>query len=138
VGVESTIVDVTSDEPRLLRLGGVSEARISDLVGQRVARVTQGTVAAPGALASHYAPNARVELVRADEVASRLESLLASGMRAGVLKLPEDAAEAARVLYARLRAADADGYDIVLAVPPGDDDGIGAVVRDRLQRAAAR
>ena len=138
VGVESTIVDVTSDEPRLLRLGGVSEARIADLVGRRVARVTRGTVAAPGALASHYAPNARVELVRAAEVASRLEALRASGTRAAVLDLPEDPAEAARVLYSRLRAADADGYDVVLAVPPGDDDGIGAVVRDRLQRAAAR
>jgi L-threonylcarbamoyladenylate synthase len=138
VGVESTIVDVTSDEPRLLRLGGVSEARLADLVGRRVARVTEGVVAAPGTLASHYAPNARVELVHAGEVRSRLEGLRTSGVRARVLDLPEDPAESARVLYARLRAADADGYDVVLAVAPGDDDGIGAVVRDRLQRAAAR
>jgi L-threonylcarbamoyladenylate synthase len=138
VGVESTILDITGDEPRLLRLGGVSEARLTELMGQRIERIAGGGVAAPGTLASHYAPNARVELVHPDDVSSHLEALRSSGIRAGVLELPDDHTECARVLYSRLRAADADGYDVVLAVAPGDDDGIGAVVRDRLRRAAAR
>ena len=57
------------------------------------------------------------------------------GERVGVLTLPNDAALAARELYATLRALDAEGYDtIVTALPP--DDEAHAAVRDRLLRAA--
>jgi L-threonylcarbamoyladenylate synthase len=52
-----------------------------------------------------------------------------------VLEPPDDTDEYARVLYARLRAADEAGVDVVLAVPPAAI-GIGAAVADRLRRAA--
>jgi L-threonylcarbamoyladenylate synthase len=138
VGVESTIVDVTADEPRLLRLGGVSEREIEKAVRGVVSRQTSGEIAAPGTLRSHYAPRARVELVSALEADARLRELRAAGVRAGVIDAPSDPREYARVLYARLRAADADGLDVVLAIPPADDGGMGSVVLDRLTRAAAR
>ncbi|MDP9333086.1 MAG: L-threonylcarbamoyladenylate synthase, partial [Actinomycetota bacterium] len=64
VGVESTIVDVTGAEPVVLRVGGISEERLAELVGAQLARRTAGEIAAPGTLESHYAPEARVELVR--------------------------------------------------------------------------
>jgi len=73
VGVESTIFDVTNAEPVLLRVGGISEERLAALVGARLAHRTAGEVAAPGTLASHYAPVARVELVRTAELAARAE-----------------------------------------------------------------
>jgi L-threonylcarbamoyladenylate synthase len=138
VGVESTIVDVTTSEPRLLRLGGVSEREIEESVRGELSRQTSGQIAAPGTLRSHYAPRARVELVSALEADARLRELRAAGVRAGVLDAPSEPREYARVLYARLRAADADGLDVVLAIPPPDDGGLGSVVLDRLTRAAAR
>src|SRR5262249_43181876 len=55
VGVESTIVDVTGAEPAILRLGGVSRADIERVLGRTCVLRTHGEVAAPGALASHYA-----------------------------------------------------------------------------------
>ena len=58
VGVESTIVDVTGTEAVILRVGGVSEARLARLAGAPLARRTSGEIAAPGTLPSHYAPNA--------------------------------------------------------------------------------
>ncbi len=51
VGVESTIVDVTGAAPVVLRVGGVSEERLAEVVGAPLARVTSGEIAAPGTLA---------------------------------------------------------------------------------------
>jgi L-threonylcarbamoyladenylate synthase len=138
VGIESTIVDVTGSEPVVLRVGGVAEERIAELVGTPLARRTHGEIAAPGTMVSHYAPRARVELSTADEITARAERLRADGLKVGVIDAPTDVAVYARALYEQLRALDRSGVDIILAVPPVDTDGIGAAVADRLRRAAAR
>jgi L-threonylcarbamoyladenylate synthase len=137
VGVESTIVDVTGPEPTVLRVGGVSEARLADIVGTPLARRTSGEVAAPGTLAAHYSPHARLELVDAGDLGARAEQLRAHGLTVGVLEAPAAVDEYARVLYGRLRELDADGVDVILAVPPADTGDLGAAVADRLRRAAA-
>jgi L-threonylcarbamoyladenylate synthase len=137
VGVESTIVDVTSSTPVILRVGGVSEARLAALAGRPLERRTSGEIAAPGTLPSHYAPDTRVELVAARDLEARAAALRASGTRVAILDAPADPNEYARVLYARLRAADAAQCDVILAVLPPDDGSIATAVVDRLRRAAA-
>jgi L-threonylcarbamoyladenylate synthase len=152
IGVESTIVDCTTEPFAILRVGGVAVDEVERVAGAPVVRKTRGEVAAPGTLDAHYAPAARVELVERRGLAARAAALSASGARVGVLALasdrtavadeiivlaaPSDVDEYARVLYQRLRDADDRGLDVVLAVPP-PDTGIGAAVRDRLSRAAA-
>ena len=138
VGVESTIVDVSGAEPVILRVGGIGEHELADVVGAPLARRTAGEIAAPGTLASHYAPDARVVLVGAGEVAARAEELRGDGLEVGVLDAPDSVAEYARVLYRRLRELNEQGVDVILAVPPDETDGVGAAVTDRLRRAAAR
>lgn len=149
VGVESTIVDCTMDQPRVLRVGGITVEMLGGLLG--VEPPVGGATRAPGTLASHYAPNARVEVMDETEVAARVAALSDAGARVGVLAAhrsglelprgtvtlatPEDAEEYARVLYATLRKADVLGLDVVLAVPPAPE-GIGRAVADRLRRAA--
>jgi L-threonylcarbamoyladenylate synthase len=153
VGIESTIVDCTGDVPAILRVGGVTRDAVERIVGAPVELRTRGEVAAPGTLASHYAPNARVELVERDDVVERAAELTGTRTRVAVLALegdlpgtteqerfvvlapPRDVDEYARFVYQRLRDADASGMDVVLVVPP-PDEGIGAAVRDRLARAA--
>jgi L-threonylcarbamoyladenylate synthase len=137
VGIESTIVDVTGREPVILRVGGVDEHRLAELVGAPLARRTTGEVAAPGTLPSHYAPDTRVELVTAAEIDARAEHLRSVGLAVGVVDAPRDATAYARVLYQQLRDLDRRGVDVILAVAPDDTDGIGAAVADRLRRAAA-
>jgi L-threonylcarbamoyladenylate synthase len=137
VGVESTIVDVSGAEPVLLRVGGIGEARLAQLVGARLTRRTEGEVAAPGTLESHYAPDAHVELVRAGELDARAGCLRAAGLTVGVLDAPDDVGEYARGLYRALRELDRRRVDVILAVAPADTEGIGAAVVDRLRRAAA-
>jgi L-threonylcarbamoyladenylate synthase len=138
VGVESTIVDVTGAAPVVLRVGAVSERRLQQILGVPVARRTDGAVAAPGTLPSHYAPRTPLELVAREDLAARTAALRASGMRVAVVDAPADVAEYARVLYARLRDADRAGADVIVAVLPADDGDLGTVVSDRLRRAATK
>ena len=151
VGVESTIVDCSVDPVRVLRVGGVTVEELRACLGTDVP--VGGTTPAPGTLASHYAPVARVEVVADDdELDARVRHLVDAGERVGVLALrrpgqpepsdavtlatPETAEEYARILYASLREADVLGLTVVVAVPP-DATGIGRAVADRLRRAAA-
>lgn len=136
VGVESTIIDVAGNAPVLLRLGGVPEGEIAKVVGAELARRTAGTVAAPGTLPSHYAPNTRLALARAADVDAMISDLRKQGKRVAILSAPANNEDYARVLYARLRDADATGADVIIAIEPEDDGGFGATVRDRLRRAA--
>lgn len=151
VGVESTIVDCTVDPPEVLRPGGVGLERLADLLGHPVGRWHgDRVVAAPGTLAAHYAPAARVVVVEPDEVVGAAAELVAAGERVALLTpapvvgvdpavIPLDPAGGtehyARVLYQRLREADRLGAEVVLAVPP-PAEGLGVAVRDRLERAA--
>lgn len=145
VGVESTIVDCTGDAPRLLRPGAVGVEEIEAVTGLDVV-AADPAVRAPGTLASHYAPNARVVLVdqsELDDVVPRSTAPVALLAPAGVptppgvtrLAAPQDATDYARALYAALREADASGARTVLAVAPRDG-ALAAAVLDRLGRAA--
>ena len=151
VGLESTIVDCTAEVPRVLRPGAITAEDIESVLG--VAPAIGGAIRAPGTLASHYAPDARVELVAADALGPRVRECDRVGVRVGVLALAVDLGpenpringvtlatmatveEYANGLYSALRKADQLGMDLVLAVPPSPD-GIGTAVIDRLRRAA--
>ena len=152
VGVESTIVDCRGAAPVVLRLGGVSMERLTEVLGIAPRLAVDEPARAPGMLAAHYAPRAGVEVVQTpDEAVTRVAALLAAGERVAVLApavisaLSPDAlelepagpaADYARVLYDRLRQVDRLEADVVVVVPP-PPGGLGDAVRDRLHRAAA-
>jgi L-threonylcarbamoyladenylate synthase len=142
-GIESTIVDFSSGSPRLLRSGGIARSEVEKVTGP-LAAASKNEVSAPGMIASHYAPKARLRL-DANEI-KESEALLAFGTmlpanasRARkVLNLSQngDLTEAASNLYAHLRALDLVNADTI-AVSPIPHEGLGEAIRDRLQRAAA-
>ncbi len=159
VGVESTIVDCTGSHPGVLRPGAITAEMIGELLG--APPQIGGSTRAPGTLASHYAPLARVELVDPSELEARLAVLRGGGERIGLIEWRNDRPEAERgsfelghddsvvtlatvrttaeyahELYSALRKADEWGVDLILAaVPPLD--GVGVAVMDRLRRAAS-
>jgi L-threonylcarbamoyladenylate synthase len=147
VGVESTIVDATGAAPRLLRPGAVSVSDVSAVGGVPVA-AGPATTRAPGTLPAHYAPDAQVRVVAAQDLTDDAEPVSAPrvGLLApqavptprGVVRLaaPQSVESYARGLYAAMREADALGLSLVLAVAPAGD-GLAAAVRDRLRRAEA-
>jgi L-threonylcarbamoyladenylate synthase len=151
VGVESTIVDLSRGRAALLRPGGMPRDEIEAIVGPLAAGDARSP-AAPGTLASHYAPRARVIAVALDEVPAVAAAAAATGDRVAVLApaaafaawptlgalahpLPDDVAGMARELYGALRDLDAAQVDVVIAaLPPAA--GLGEAVGDRLRRAA--
>ncbi|MEZ5840112.1 MAG: L-threonylcarbamoyladenylate synthase [Hyphomicrobiales bacterium] len=147
VGLESTIVACLEGTPRLLRPGGISRADIERVIGRDLVTapsVEDARPAAPGMLASHYAPHARVRL-EAKSVAPG-EALLAFGpdlppgaeAAAMVLNLSKagDTVEAAANLFGHLARLDRSGAPAI-AVMPIPAEGLGEAIRDRLARAAA-
>ena len=134
VGVESTILD-PGPPARLLRPGGVPPEAIAALLGEAPARPTGPAIEAPGMLASHYAPAARVRLNAS--VAAPGEWLIGFGAVAGddSLSPSGDLHQAAAALFAALHRADASGRPI--AVAPIPETGLGQAINDRLRRAAA-
>ena len=141
VGVESTIVDCTGDVPVILRPGAVSANDVREVTGLDLG--TRSDVRAPGTLASHYAPAARVTIIAAADASevqppAGLLALASVPTPPGVVRLsaPETVDDYARVLYAALREADALHLPSVVAIAPSPE-GIGAAVIDRLTRAAA-
>ncbi len=149
VGVESTIVDLSSELPTLLRPGGIAVERIEAVVGELARAGPATTPKAPGQLPSHYAPRTRLVLVpafgaevrdgeRAGLLAFRPppKELRARCAAVEVLSEAGDLTEAAARLFAALHRLDAEQLDVIYAerVPP---EGLGAAILDRLQRAAA-
>jgi len=141
VGLESTIISCLG-EPALLRAGGLPRAEIEGVLGSALSQSAPGrTPRAPGMLASHYAPKARLRLNA--EAAGDDEALLAFGPRVPATRGPMlnlsprgDLIEAAANLFAYLRALDASGAASI-AVMPVPDQGLGEAINDRLARAAA-
>ena len=142
VGLESTVLDLTTPIPTLLRPGGTTIEALEETVGP-IARGS-GTDAAPrspGMLASHYAPSLPLRLGARNIRPG--EALLAFGKRAprgakevAWLSRTGDLAEAAVNFFAALRALDRPDFSGI-AVMPIPEHGLGAAINDRLRRAAA-
>ena len=136
IGLESSVVGFSGETPVLLRAGAVAREDIEHVVGPL--DKPSGTVEAPGMLASHYAPRARLRLNAAD--ARPGETLLAFGPDAppngANLSARGNLNEAAANLFAMLRALDKMGAQII-AVMPVPNHGLGEAINDRLARAAA-
>jgi L-threonylcarbamoyladenylate synthase len=144
VGVESTIIACLGGPPRLLRPGGVTREAAEAVMGGKLDDGEGAAAApiAPGQLASHYAPNARLRL-DADAPAPG-EAWLGFGpdprlhqaVAAANLSEKGDLVEAAANLFAALRRLDASGAGRI-AVARIPLHGLGEAIRDRLARAAA-
>lgn len=145
VGIESTVIDLSTARPTLLRPGAVTRAQIEAALGQPVVRTVMASsgadvgLASPGLLARHYAPGRPMRLEAREQRPG--EALLAFGPDApsgpGILNLSSggDLAEAAANLFRMLRALDQPAYGAI-AVMPIPDDGLGEAINDRLTRAA--
>lgn len=146
-GIESTVVDVTGEVPRVLRPGLVTVPMLEAVCGRvDVGATGDGVARAPGQMAKHYSP--RTPLVLADS-ADAADFLYARFCDAGLrvvsvgfdlffayCPMPDEPESYAAGLYATLHDLDDGRYDrIVIEMPP--DEPAWAAVRDRLARAAA-
>lgn len=150
-GIESTVIDCSGDAPTVLRLGALPLSALRAVVSDlriRVARVEEDAAAlpSPGMTRKHYAPRARLVVVRADAVDDALRELgdgvglVTSRPRRRALEpretvaLPDDAAGYGAGLYAALHHLDDAGCKVIVVEAVPDDESWSAV-RDRLSRA---
>ena len=141
VGVESTIIDCTHENPRILRPGAITEEMIVDATGysnaSEVGSEDLPEIRVSGSLESHYSPLAIVLLDQSPIIGQGFIALADVPTPEDVIRLasPKNTEEFARVLYASLRAADEKGLkEVVVKQPQGN--GIAIAIRDRLIRAA--
>ena len=154
VGIESSIVDCTRNQPVLLRPGVLTRAQLSAACGIAVLSADDqpdDAPRAPGTLESHYAPNAKVRLMESVAIQTALDLLGADAAHIAIYarsivriksskvlyrRMPDDALATAEQLFAVLRDFDAQGVKLIWIEPvPEAPEWDG--VRDRLARAAA-
>ncbi len=148
LGLESTVLDLTEQPPRILRPGVITAGEISEVIGDAIE-------AAPQASESRYRPRARLVVVPAASsttAAAVARGLAASGKRVGLAVSAEGADEdcchvqriwgrmtepeaIAAQLYGALRELDDAGVDVIVAEGVVED-GIGASIMHRLRTAA--
>ena len=159
VGIESTVLDLTTHPPQILRPGMIHAEALAAVIGERPrppgpACRPPSPLRSPGMLRKHYAPRAQVMVLAWHDTAALQKQLTARGRSldtawivahtripaaagfAGVSVLPHDAAAYARALYAEWYRCDEAGAEtIVMEAPP--DTAAWSGVADRLRRAAA-
>lgn len=165
VGIESTVLDVTGEKPMILRPGVITADQIEAAIGIKVGidpAVLKGSMSAsnkkneefdaetdvlkpksPGMKYKHYAPEAQMLIIEGtgDNVKKEIERLKGLnerlGQKVGVLLFEEKAfIEAAHDFFARLRALDKEGVDLILAGALSDRDGVGFAVMNRMLKSA--
>ncbi|MEM8550096.1 MAG: L-threonylcarbamoyladenylate synthase [Verrucomicrobiota bacterium] len=154
-GIESTILDLSGDQPAILRHGPISQEALETVLSQKVLAETSGgeaqSLRAPGRFKRHYSPRTPLTLIPTDQLPPQ-----ASGKKAAWIALSRQSAEAAdaaysrywlsetgelevvaRELFALLRQVDSIGLErIYLERAP--KNGIGTALNDRMERAAAQ
>lgn len=164
IGIESTIIDLTEDNPLILRPGFVTKEMLEDVIGPvgmdpgLEKENTKVRPKAPGMRYRHYAPRAELTLVEGSsrDVVAKINDMtevaMAKGQRVGILATEEtkreycrgevvsvgkrrDEAEIAGHLYAVLRRFDDLGVDVIYS-ESFDDSGVGQAVMNRLLKAA--
>lgn len=152
IGIESTILDLSAGEPRILRPGAIDAEALGRVLGQApLLGAARHSPQVSGSHASHYAPRTPAELVDAEAFTTRITELQAAGQDPAALcfssawpqdpgcpaiALPASPEAYAHGLYAALRTLDALEVDRLLIVrPPAVREW--AAVLDRLGRATA-
>jgi L-threonylcarbamoyladenylate synthase len=163
IGLESTVLDVTGDIPRILRPGAVTAEQLKALIGDVVihpavmhSAPVEGPAPSPGMKHRHYAP-ARAVLLLVDpgeDTDERIDGMLRMIRRMGLrgcamvsdecaitgrnvfrIGSRKDLATVGSNLFRTIREADAAGFDVIVAEGYGDN-GIGLAVMNRLRRAS--
>ena len=146
VGLESTVLNLSGDDPTLLRAGGIPVEEIEALIGSvERSRPVDEIPAAPGQLKHHYAPRKPLRIVeRITSVEPQTGYLLfGSGKIAAAadavienLSPAGDLREAAANFFRALRRLDDDPRVQTICAVPLPTQGLGLAMNERLARAA--
>ena len=140
VGVESTILDLTTDKPVLLRAGGITKEALEEALNETIL-ISDGNPnkpTSPGQLLKHYAPTKKFRINVTEPEDDELFIGFGRECKNAVMNLSinGDLKEAAANLFAFMRKADADKRYKSIAMAPIPMNGLGLAINDRIRRAA--
>lgn len=157
IGVESTVLDLTTTPPTILRPGGITKEQIEELIGpvQQAESTTEANQIprAPGMKYMHYAPEAPLFVIHpnAETIQQAINAFHQDDKRVAIIGPDElhtdeadwyfavgplhDSDAMAANLYRALRQCDLTEADAIIAIET-DLHGIGAAVMNRLSKAA--
>ncbi len=159
VGIESTVLDMTGKTPTILRPGGITKEALSRTIKSvKLYNKKNDIILSPGMMKSHYAPYARLILVKkqknqTEKIKNLVLKFEKKGKFIGVMTVKEDLKkfnglnvkaigakdnlkECASNLFSVLRDFDKEKVDIIIACL-SEQYGIGLAIADRLQKAAS-
>ena len=161
IGVESTVLDLSTSPTRILRPGGITREMLESLIGpvtliEQMRKPERG-LPSPGLLERHYSPRARMVFFKNKNAKQALLAYClaenTAGKKVGALVVDGDVPDCqqagaiayalganldivARRIYSGMRWLDEQGVDIIIAGGVGES-GLGLAIRDRLMRAAS-
>jgi len=139
IGIESTIIDCTKSEPKILRSGFITQEHITQLLNINSKIESKNTIKHSGNFQSHYSPKAEIFINKSPKTGQGLIALSSIKTPEGVIRLcrPNNNEEYAHQLYSSLRKADNLGLKVISIFLP-DGTGIGESIIDRINKAAAK
>lgn len=157
IGLESTVLDLSTQPPAILRPGAVTSEQLENVIG-RVIWKEEGQILrrSPGTRYRHYSPKAEVILVEEynkERIDQFIKEYTIKGKKVGLIthnfyphqgteriiikRMPQDLKEYARQMFSVIREMDNEGVDEII-VEEVEERGIGTAIMDRLRRAAAK
>lgn len=138
IGIESTIIDCTGENPTILRLGAITPDMIEESTGIVVAEPKSSSVKVPGSTKQHYSPNAEVVISSTANEGDGFIAMADIPTPSGAVRLaePKTIEEYARQLYSAMRKADELGLASISILPP-TGSGLAEAISDRIARASA-
>jgi L-threonylcarbamoyladenylate synthase len=140
IGIESTIIDCSNLDPRILRYGAITQEMIEEFLQIKLSsNKSIENFRHSGSFDSHYSPNAELILSSEASNGDGFIALSSYPTPAGAIRLssPSDLNEYAHNLYSSLRLGDTYGLKKIYAIPP-EGNGIAAAINDRLNRASTK
>lgn len=149
IGLESTIVDLTSDVVRIVRVGPIAPSQVESLLDRPVAAPAVHQVAVPGNVDQHYQPRTPLHLVARQDLLAKMKLadsgtafvVLADfaeqvpGSHLRIIRMPVSKPDFARSLYKTLYDLDQQGFEAIwFEIPPQSEEWLD--VNDRLRRAS--
>ncbi len=161
IGIESTVVDMSTDSPTILRPGYFTYEYLKNLIPN--IRLDEGLVdesitpKSPGQKYTHYSPTAKMEVYvgdgAIDEIYKKAKSYKGANLKVGILVFEkdlykfnefltislgnkDDLSDMSHVLFASLRQMDEHGIDIILAEGVRDI-GLGKSIMNRMSKSAS-
>jgi L-threonylcarbamoyladenylate synthase len=153
LGVESTVLDLSTQPPMILRPGAITVGQLKPFIGEVVLGDEELLRRLPSTGYQHYSPRAEVILIEAGESAKIklwLEQYYQSGKRVGLITrqssfsaepgtivkvMPQKLEEYAQLIFAALRELDQAGVEAII-VEGVEESGLGITIMDRLRKAA--